>query len=110
MLLSGALLLLAAAPAEPLPAAGASVRRSLDGQGVHRYAVELPKDLAAALRVDQHGIDVVVEIRGPGEELLLSYAAPTGDVGPEQADWVSGEGGRFLVVVRPYLPDARRGE
>jgi tetratricopeptide (TPR) repeat protein len=108
---SAALVLLVALPAaEPLPAPGAALRRSLDGKGVHRYEIELAKDSAASLRVDQAGIDVVVEVRGPDDTLLLSVDAPTGATGPEAAEWVSDDGGRFTIVVRPYLADAPRGE
>jgi tetratricopeptide (TPR) repeat protein len=102
--------LLAAAAGDPLPAPGSpALKKSLDGKSSHRYVVDLAKDQFASVRVEQDGIDVVVEVRDPKDELLLSYDAPTGTTGPEVAEWVSGGGGRFAIVVRPYVPDAPAG-
>lgn len=112
MLLSQALpfvLLVSQAPVEPWPTAREARRRSLAGGQTHRYTVELARDIVASARLEQQGIDVVVDVRDPSGTLLLSFDAPTGDIGPEVAEWVSGDGGRFEVVVRPYVPDAVAG-
>ncbi len=101
---------LAVSPADdPWPKAKQPLTRSLAGGQSHRYFVELPKDVALSARLEQHGIDAVVEVHDPSGQILVSFDAPTGREGPEVAEWVSGEGGRFALVVRPFVAQAEAG-
>ncbi len=105
MLLTSALILWQAAATAndiPLPAPGGELRRDIDGAASHRYAVDLGKDVAFAATVVQEGIDLVVEVRDAREALLLRLDSPNGANGPEPVAWVSGAGGRFTLVVRPF--------
>jgi tetratricopeptide (TPR) repeat protein len=103
------LLLLAPAVEIPLPRPGVERRATLSGATADRYFVDLAKDMAVSARIEQEAIAVVVQGEAPTGETLLSFDAPTGSVGPEDVAFVSGEGGRFSLRVRPYEPTARAG-
>lgn len=93
----------AAAPSETrLPAPGVELRQEIGGAAAHRYVVDLEKDVACSATVVQEGIDLVVELRDPKDALLLRFDSPNGANGPEPVAWVSGEGGRFTLVVKPF--------
>lgn len=113
MLLSSAVTLwLAAVPTPtdtPLPAPGTERHETIAGTTSHRYVVELGKDVAYSASVVQEGIDLVVEVRDTSDAILMRFDSPNGANGLERAEWVSGDGGRFTLVVRPYAPEAPGG-
>lgn len=100
----------AAAPAEArLPEPGVELRQEIGGAAAHRYLVDLGKDVALSATVLQEDIDLVVEVRDAKDALLLRFDSPNGANGPEPVAWVSGAGGRFTVIVRPYSPAGQPG-
>ncbi len=101
------LVLLASADA-PLALDGSETRHEIAAPAVHRYTVALEKDQAARVRVLQEGIDLVVDVVAPDGSPLVSFDGPTGDQGPEVAEWVSASAGTYVVVVRPFT-GARAG-
>jgi erythromycin esterase len=80
----------------------ASHEAALQPGEAHRYELQLRRGESADVVVQQKGIDVVVELRGPGGALLDAVDGPTGRNGDERAEIVAGESGTYAITVRPY--------
>src|SRR5687768_6656902 len=53
---------------------------------VHEYSVRLPAGGSLGATVTQMGVDVVVEVRGANDSLLLSVDSPNGRNGDEPVE------------------------
>jgi erythromycin esterase len=80
----------------------ASQEAALQPGAAHRYELRLRRGESADVVVQQKGIDVVVDIRGPGGALLDEIDGPTGRNGDERAEIIAAESGTYTVTVRPY--------
>ena len=65
----------------------------------HAYSLELPAGELTALTVRQHGVDAVLEVRGPGDQVLTTADSPTGTAGRERTLVVSRGAGIHRVIV-----------
>jgi CHAT domain-containing protein len=73
--------------------------RRLDRGEMHRYAVVLTAGEYARVVVEQHGIDVVAQLRGVDDSLVASFEDEIRDVGQEQVEIVADAPGAYIVVV-----------
>ncbi len=85
------------------PAGSASLDRQLGGGETHAYAIDLAIGQVLDVQVEQHGVDVVAELRGPEEQDLLQVDNPSGaagTVGPERVFWVAEASGQHRLTIR----------
>ena len=86
---------------------GKAVERELAGGQEHGYQVTLSENQYANIRVEQRGIDVIVNVRGPDGKPLSSFDSEIRSQGPEQVELVAESAGAYRVVVqakRPRMP------
>lgn len=80
---------------------GTAIERRFDaGEAVHGYALELAAGEALEIRIEQRGVDVVAEVRGPDGGLLAQVDSPFGRWWSEEAVAIAVRGGRHAVEVR----------
>ena len=80
---------------------------SIKGGETHSYQLSLKTDQCFSLRVEQLGIDVVVDAFGPDGKLIEEFDNPNGDKGPEVVTLVAPSNGDYRIDVRPL--DLRAG-
>lgn len=88
---------------------GAPLEGTMQGKQTHSYSVELKAGQFMYVVVEQKGIDVVVELRGPDGKLLTSVDSPSGDEGPETVSEVAQADGAYRVDVISDYDDAPAG-
>jgi CHAT domain-containing protein/tetratricopeptide (TPR) repeat protein len=96
----------AAAPSQQEAASlepGRAIARMLTGSEIHRYQVKLQKWQCAAIRVEQHGINVVVQLLGSDDQPAIEVDDELGKQGTEKLDIVAGDEGTYTVAVKPKL-------
>lgn len=64
---------------------GVAAERPIAGGETHSYRVETAPGARLLVTVDQHGVDVVVEVRQVDGKLLVAVDSPTDSEGPESA-------------------------
>ena len=77
-----------------------AVERRLDRGEVHRYALALSAGEHARLIVEQHGIDVIAQVRSPDEGAIAEFEDEIRDVGQEQVDVVADTPGNYTIAIR----------
>ena len=87
------------APAPQTVVAGSQVEAELKGGETQVFAIQASPGQFLHLRVDQNGIDVVVNVLNPNGESLISVDAPNGPNGPEYAAVIAGPAGDYRVEV-----------
>ena len=75
------------------------VEVELTGGAVHSYPIDLRAGTFLRADVDQLGIDVVVSLFGPGDDLLIKFDKLTGTTEPEQALWVTESAGEYRLEI-----------
>src|SRR3954471_6276933 len=75
------------------------VARSFKVNGKYIYIVDLKKDQALQVIVQQDGADVQLNLYGPAGKLLTTVDSHNGNHGPEPVLWVAQEAGRYRMVV-----------
>ena len=104
-----------AAAAQPRPEApirlarGSIIQAEMGAADVRDMTLAMRAGESAELIVDQQGIDVVVELFGPGGALLDSVDSPNGRQGPEPVSLVAREGGIYRLRVRSIAANEPRG-
>jgi len=91
-------------------APGVVVERALGAGGADRFGVELEAGKPWRIRVEQLGVDVVVEVLDPARHRLLMVDTPLGREGAESLVVTPARSGRHFVVVRSQqrgVPDGR---
>jgi hypothetical protein len=76
---------------------------------VHSYQVDVESGQYLSVRVEQLGVDVVVDVYGPDNKLIEEFDAPTGDQGPEVASIVAETAGNYRIDIRSFEPDTAFG-
>ncbi len=87
------------------PAARQPLQRELKGGEVHAFEITLEADQYLQLLVGQQGVDVVVTLLDPGEQLLLKVDNPSGadgSYGPERVVWVAQSSGSYGLTVSAW--------
>ena len=88
---------------------GMPLEREIAGSEVHTYNINLQPGQFLHAVVDQHGIDVVVTLTGPGREQLIVVNLLKA-FGPEPVSWEATETGTYRLEVRPVSAGAARGK
>ena len=86
-----------------------SLERSLAPAEQHAYAVRLDSGAAIVGAVDQHGIDVVIDVYGPDGTRMTRLDSPNGTDGPEPIDVTALRSGTHTFVVHTLDPNAKPG-
>lgn len=82
---------------------------SIKAGETHSYQLSLKTNQYFSLRVEQLGIDVVVDAFGPDSKLIEEFDTPNGDKGPEVVTLVAPSNGDYRIDVRPLDPRAGSG-
>src|SRR5215471_1516321 len=82
---------------------------SIKGSETHSYQLSLKANQYFSLRIEQLGIDVVVDAFGPDDKLIEEFDSPNGDKGPEVVTLVAPSNGDYRIDVRPLDPRAASG-
>ena len=93
---------------------GTSVERSLKAGAIDLYDADLAAGSPWRIRVEQLGVDVIVEVKGPDGQSLLTVANPTGREGRESLLLIPGllasaGSAIYRVEVRSEKPGAPDG-
>jgi CHAT domain-containing protein/tetratricopeptide (TPR) repeat protein len=98
------------ATAQPLRLeAGRPVERPLASGESHSYVVTATRGQFFDLRVEQIGIDVVLELSGPGDQGPIRVDTPVGSAGEERACFVADRGGEYTVHIGAFDPEVIPG-
>jgi hypothetical protein len=89
---------------------GKPIQSRISGTESHSYEVRLAGGQVLRARFDQRGIDIVVDVFGPGGEKIGEFDSPSGSSGPEAVEVEAKSSGVYRLVVRPFEPDAAAGE
>jgi CHAT domain-containing protein/Tfp pilus assembly protein PilF len=82
---------------------GKPIQRSLTGTDTHLYQLKLQKGECAAVRVEQRGINVAVQLLGSGDQPIIEVDDEPGRQGTEKLDIVADDSGTYRAVVKPKL-------
>jgi CHAT domain-containing protein len=77
-----------------------AVERRLDRGEMHRYALALSAGEHARVIVEQHGIDVIAQVRGPDDVAIAEFEDEIRDVGQEQVEVTADTPGIYAVAIR----------
>jgi CHAT domain-containing protein/Tfp pilus assembly protein PilF len=88
---------------------GRPVERALAGGESHDYVVAAARGQFVDLRVDQLGIDVVLEISGPDDQKPTRVDTPVGSAGEERACFVADREGEYTVHIGAFDPEVIPG-
>src|SRR5262245_31757810 len=87
-------------PVEELRVGGRSTH-VLARDDTHSHRVAIKADQYFSLRIEQLGIDVVVDVFGPDGKLIEEFDSPNGDRGPEVVSLVASAAGDYRIDVHP---------
>src|SRR4051812_48328279 len=83
--------------------ADSTLERDLSHRDEHRYAVALTADEYVDVRVERRGVDVIVQARGIGDQ-LLEFQHDVGTVGEESFELVAGGAGATYILTLTAAP------
>ena len=79
---------------------GATIKRSIEADAVHRYRISLSAGQYLRVIVEQQGADVVASLFGPNGQLIIQADGLTGSSGPEPLTLVAEEAGEYRIEIR----------
>jgi len=79
---------------------GVVIERPLDRAELHVYAITMGADEYARVIVEQHGIDVIAQVRGSDVEETADFQDEIRNVGAEQVEIVAGAPGTYTISIR----------
>ncbi len=88
---------------------GAAVEKEIAGGQTHTYQIKLDRDQFAALRLEQRGIDVAVELMSKDGEVIAQFDDEVRPEGAEEIAVVAEAPGLATLVVRTVLKNAPPG-
>ena len=88
---------------------GRPVERELAGGQSHSYQLTLAADQYLLVVVEQHGIDVVVQLLGPDDKQILEFDSEIRDAGQEPVPHVAEVSGSYRLNLRAKLEMAQAG-
>ncbi len=89
---------------------GKNFEREISGPEKHTYDVQLKKDEAFNLIVEQRGADVVLRVFARDGTLVADQDSPTGTKGDEAMVFVAPESGNYRVEISPFVTTADKGK
>lgn len=93
----------------PVLEPGKPIERSIGAGQTHGYTVSAGENNTVQLTVEQHGVDVVVNVYSPSGKKLGEYDTPNGSEGPENVSFVVLDKGVYRIEVLPLKRDAPSG-
>jgi CHAT domain-containing protein/Tfp pilus assembly protein PilF len=88
---------------------GNPIKRELAGGHSHTYQIRLRAGQFLKVIVEQQGIDVVVQLSGPGGEQIAEFDGEGRSQGQESASLVAEADGAYWLMARPRRKDAPAG-
>src|SRR5215472_1715932 len=85
---------------------GKPVVRTLTGAETHQYQLRLQKGQCGVIRVEQRGVNVVVQLLGSANVPEVEVDDEIGKQGTEKLDIVADKDGSYTVAVKPKLKRA----
>jgi len=82
---------------------GKPIERTLTGVETHRYKLRLQKGQCGVVHVEQRGVDVVVQLLGSDNNLVLEVDDEIGKRGTEKLDIVAENDGLYTIQIHPKL-------
>jgi hypothetical protein len=82
---------------------GKTIERTMGSGESHSYNIQLEAKQYLEFVVEQHGVDVTVQIVSPSGQTLNQIDSPNGTDGPEHGSILSATGGLYTIVVAPLL-------
>lgn len=89
---------------------GKTFEREIGGAEKHSYDVQLKKDEAYNLVVEQRGVDVMLRVYSPDGSLAGDIDTPNGTKGDESLLFVAPSSGKYRVEISPLETDAPKGK
>jgi hypothetical protein len=80
---------------------GESIERTIVRGKPHGFTISLEREQFLQLVVEQHGVDVVVNVVSPDGKSLGAFDSPNGTEGPENVSLVTDAAGVYRIVVLP---------
>lgn len=90
--------------------AGKTFEREINSGEKHAYDVQLKKDEALNLVVEQRGVDVVLNVYAPDGTLAADLDTPNGRQGDESLVFVAPESGNYRVEIATFDADDAKGK
>ena len=88
---------------------GKTIKRELAGGHSHTYRITLSAGQFLKVIVEQQGIDIVIQLSGPGGEQIAEFDSESRSQGQELAPFVAEANGVYLLTVRPKFKNAQTG-
>jgi CHAT domain-containing protein/tetratricopeptide (TPR) repeat protein len=85
---------------------GKPIDRGMTGTEIHHYRLYLKNGQCAAIRVEQRGMNVAVQLLGNNDQPALDVDDEIGKQGTEKLDVVADKDGPYTVAVKPKLKSA----
>jgi CHAT domain-containing protein/Tfp pilus assembly protein PilF len=85
----------------PLLEPHSAVERRIVRGDVHKYSIALSADEHARVIVEQHGIDVIAQVRALDGQAVAEFQDEIRNAGQEQIDLVADEPGTYTIAIRP---------
>ena len=79
------------------------IERAITGSEKRRYELRLQKGQCAVIQVEQRGIDVVVQLLGDDNDLVVEVDDEISKEGTEKLDVVAQNDGNYTVTIKPKL-------
>jgi CHAT domain-containing protein/Tfp pilus assembly protein PilF len=88
---------------------GLPLTRELHGGETHRYQIMLAQGQYASVSLEQRGIDVVVELAGPDDQLISVFDDEVRSLGEERIEFVAEAAGEYKLAVKAKLKNVPAG-
>lgn len=85
-----------------LPPLGSEVRYQIEDAVSQGFSVQLEPGEYLDISIEQHGVDVAIEVWDPQGESYMKIDSPSGEQGTERIELWSEEGGRYRIEVEPF--------
>jgi CHAT domain-containing protein/Tfp pilus assembly protein PilF len=89
---------------------GQPVERDVKGGETHSYRLRLKPNQFVSVVVEQQGIDAVITLFGPDDQILQTVDSPNGAFGPELLLAIADKKRNYRLEVRPFDDAARAGK
>lgn len=90
--------------------AGKTFEREIGGAERHSYDVQMKKDEAYNLVVEQRGVDVVLRVYAPDGSLAADLDTPNGANGDESLVFAPTVSGNYRIEITAFKADAPKGK
>jgi tetratricopeptide (TPR) repeat protein len=88
---------------------GKAIKRELAGGQSHTYRISLNAGQFLKVIVEQHGIDLVVQLSGPSGEQIAEFDSESRSQGQESAPYVAEADGEYRLKAHPQSKNAQVG-